>query len=210
MTRIVIAEDHAIVRGGLKQIFSITPGLEVVAEAVSGDEVLSTIAAQPCDLLLLDINLPGLSGADLITRVKAHHPALPILILTMHDSPHVASRMIKAGADGFITKDSEPEVLISAIRKVARGERYVAPDIAMKMALMAAAPAGAAPHTALSDRENEVFTWLIKGLGVNEIAGQLKISNKTVSTHKMRLMEKLQATSNSDLMRYAMQHKLLD
>lgn len=210
MTRIVIAEDHAIVRGGLKQIFSITPGLEVVAEAVSGDDVLSTIAAQPCDLLLLDINLPGLSGADLITRVKAHHPALPILILTMHDSPHVASRMIKAGADGFITKDSEPEVLISAIRKVARGERYVAPDIAMKMALMAAAPAGAAPHTALSDRENEVFTWLIKGLGVNEIAGQLKISNKTVSTHKMRLMEKLQATSNSDLMRYAMQHKLLD
>ena len=210
MTRIVIAEDHAIVRGGLKQIFSITPGLEVVAEAVSGNEVLSTIAAQPCDLLLLDINLPGLSGADLITRVKAHHPALPILILTMHDSPHVASRMIKAGADCFITKDSEPEVLISAIRKVARGERYVAPDIAMKMALMAAAPAGAAPHTALSDRENEVFTWLIKGLGVNEIAGQLKISNKTVSTHKMRLMEKLQATSNSDLMRYAMQHKLLD
>lgn len=210
MTRIVIAEDHAIVRGGLKQIFSITPGLEVVAEAVSGDDVLSTIAAQPCDLLLLDINLPGLSGADLITRVKAHYPALPILILTMHDSPHVASRMIKAGADGFITKDSEPEVLISAIRKVARGERYVAPDIAMKMALMAAAPAGAAPHTALSDRENEVFTWLIKGLGVNEIAGQLKISNKTVSTHKMRLMEKLQATSNSDLMRYAMQHKLLD
>lgn len=210
MTRIVIAEDHAIVRGGLKQIFSITPGLEVVAEAVSGDEVLGTIAATPCDLLLLDINLPGLSGVDLIGRVKAHHPALPVLILTMHDSPHVASRMIKAGADGYITKDSEPEVLISAIRKVARGERYVAPDIALKMALMATAPAGAAPHTALSDRENEVFLWLIKGLGVNEIAAQLKISNKTVSTHKMRLMEKLQAGSHSDLMRYAMQHKLLD
>lgn len=210
MTRIIIAEDHAIVRGGLRQIFSITPGLEVVAEAVSGDEVLQTVAAHVCDLLLLDINLPGLSGVDLITRVKAHHPELPLLILTMHDSPHVASRMLKAGADGFITKDSEPDVLISAIRKVACGERYVAPDIAMKMALMATAPAGAAPHTALSDRENEVFLWLIKGLGVNEIAAQLKISNKTVSTHKMRLMEKLQATSNADLMRYAMQHKLLD
>lgn len=210
MTRIVIAEDHAIVRGGLKQIFAITPGLEVVAEAVSGDAVVSTIAAHPCDLLLLDINLPGISGVDLITRIKIHHPTVPVLILTMHDSPHVASRMLKAGADGFITKDSEPDLLIGAIRKVARGERYLAPDIAQKMALMASTTHGAAPHTALSDRENEVFSLLLKGVGVNEIAVRLKISNKTVSTHKMRLMEKLQTSSHADLMRYAMQHKLLD
>ncbi len=210
MTRIVLADDHAIMRGGLKQIFAITPGLEVVAEAGSGDEVLGVLSAHPCDLLLLDINLPGISGADLIARVKARYPALPLLILTMHDSPHVASRMLKAGADGYITKDSEPDVLVAAIRKVAGGERYVAPDIAQKMVLMAASPDAAAAHTLLSDRENEVFLLLLKGLGVNSIAAQLKISNKTVSTHKMRLMEKLHTDSHSDLMRYAMQHKLLD
>jgi len=209
MIRILIADDHAIVRSGLKQIFALSPGLEVVAEATSGEEVLATLQRLTCDLLLLDLNMPGISGPDLIQRVKAHNKGQRILVLSMHNAAQVASRVLKAGADGYVTKDSEPDVLIAAIRKVAAGGRFVASEVAQSMALEATA-GDEALHANLSDREHEVFRLLVSGKSVNEIADELSISNKTVSTHKMRLMEKLQASSMADLMRYAMEHKLLD
>lgn len=209
MIRLVIADDHAIVRGGLKQLFALAPDLEVVGEAVNGGEVLERLRQDPFDLLLLDLNMPGISGADLITRVKAHRADLPILILTMHNEPQVAARMLKAGATGYISKDCEPEILLAAIRKVAANGKYIAPDLAEKMVFDLTATAQRPLHSLLSEREAEIFRLLTTGKGVNEIALQLAISNKTVSTHKVRLMEKMKLSNMADLMRYAMQHAIL-
>lgn len=210
MIRLVIAEDHAIVRGGLRQIFALAPDLLVVGEAVNGGEVLEWLRGEPIDLLLLDLNMPGISGTDLISRVCAHRPDLPILVLSMHNEPQVASRALKAGAKGYVTKDSEPETLLRAIRKVAAHGRFIVPELAEQMVFDATSANAGPAHTLLSDRELQVFRQLTNGRGVNDIARELAISNKTVSTHKARLMEKLQLGSMADLMRYAMEHKLLD
>lgn len=210
MIRLVIADDHAIVRGGLKQIFALTPDFQVVREACNGSEVLECLRQELFDLLLLDLNMPGISGVDLIERVKAHQADLPILVLSMHNEPQVAARVLKAGADGYITKDCEPGVLLSAIRKVAAHGRYIAPELAERMVFDVTSTAPRPPHSQLSDRELEIFRLLISGKGVNEIAAQLVISNKTVSTHKLRMLEKMKLSSMADLMRYAMQHDLLD
>lgn len=209
MIRLLLADDHAIVRSGLKHIFALQPDVAVVGEAVNGSEVLERLRLEPFDVLLLDLNMPGISGADLITRVRAHQPDLPILVLSMHNEAQVASRMLKAGANGYITKDCEPHVLLAAIRKVAARGNFIAPEIAEKMVFDATSTTHALPHQRLSDRELEVFRLLTTGLCVNHIAKQLAISGKTVSTHKTRLLEKLNATSVADLMRYAMAHHLL-
>ena len=209
MIRLVIADDHAIVRGGLKQIFALIPDFEVVGEATNGNEVLACLRQPPFDLLLLDMNMPGISGAELITRVKAHQADLPILVLSMHNEPQVAARALKAGANGYITKDCEPEILMAAIRKVASRGKYIDPDLAEKMVFDASSSAGKPLHSLLSGRELEVFRLLTTGQGVNDIATELAISNKTVSTHKVRLMEKMNLSSMAELMRYAMQHSLL-
>lgn len=206
MIRLIIADDHAIVRGGLKQIFALAPDFAVVGEAVNGSEILEHLRQTTFDLLLLDLNMPGISGADLITRIKAHKPDLPILVLSMHNEPQVAVRMLKAGASGYITKDCEPDILLAAIRKVAANGNYIAPDLAEKMVFDVTSMALRPPHTLLSDRESEVFRLLAAGKSVNEIAVQLAISNKTVSTHKVRLMEKMNLSSMAELIRYAMQH----
>lgn len=209
MIRLVIADDHAIVRGGLKQIFALVPDFEVVGEAVNGSEVLDCLRLEPFDLLLLDLNMPGISGADLIARVKANRANLPILVLSMHNEPQVAARMLKAGAAGYITKDCEPEILLAAIRKVAANGNYIAPDMAEKMVFDVTSTAQHHLHSLLSDRESEVFRLLTAGKSVNEIATKLSISNKTVSTHKVRLMEKMNLSSMADMMRYAMRHDIL-
>lgn len=210
MTRIVLAEDHAIVRGGLRQMLALEPGLSVVAEAADGGQVLAVLRETACDLLLTDLNMPGISGPDLIERVKAHHPALPILVLSMHDSAHVAARAMKAGAAGYVTKDCEPDVLLDAVHKVAAGKRFIAPEMAEKMALLSTTPSDADLLARLSDREREVLRWLVKGSSVNDIAAQLCISNKTVSTHKTNLMDKLGVRSMAELMRYAIENRLPD
>jgi DNA-binding NarL/FixJ family response regulator len=209
MIRLVIADDHAIVRSGLKQVFALAPDLQVVGEAVDGSAVLACLRECEFDLLLLDINMPGVSGPDLIARVKAHRPELPILVLSMHNEAQVAARVLKAGASGYVTKDSEMDVLLGAIRKVAGGGKFIAPELAEKLVFDMSLGSERLPHTLLSDRELEVFRLLVSGMGVNEIAGQLCISNKTVSTHKTRLMEKMNMTSTADLVRYAIQHGLL-
>jgi DNA-binding NarL/FixJ family response regulator len=210
MIRIVIVDDHAIVRAGLKQMFAIMPEMEVVAEAIDGESALAILRVTRCDILLLDINMPGFSGPDLIARVKAHWPTLPILVLSMHDTAQVASRALKAGSDGYVTKDSEPEVLLAAIRKIAAGGRFISNEVAQRMALMATASGLLLPHIALSAREFDVFKSLVNGMGVNDIAKRLSISNKTVSTHKARLLEKMQMTGVAELTRYAIDNALLD
>lgn len=207
MIRLLLADDHAIVRSGLKQIFEQVPDLRVVGEAQSGAEAQERARQGGFDLLLLDMNMPGISGPDLIQRLRQQHPELPLLVLSMHNEPQVAARALKAGAAGYVTKDSEPEILIAAIRKVAAGGRYIVPELAAQMVFDGAA-ATDAPHRLLSDRESEVFRLLVAGHGVNEIAERLCISNKTVSTHKTRLMEKLRLDSTAALVRYAIEHDL--
>lgn len=203
MIRLVITEDHAIVRSGLKQLFALQPDIRVVGEAANGDELLALARNIEMDLLLLDMNMPGISGTSLISRVKALNKELPILILSMHNELQMAMRALKAGANGYITKGSEPEMLIAAIRKVAAGGRYIEPGLAEQMVFDINSPKQQLPHEVLSDREFEVFRLLAAGKSVNEIAGRLALSNKTVSTYKVRLMEKMQLSSNADLVRYA-------
>ncbi len=210
MIRLLLADDHAIVRSGLRQLLTLAPDLRVAGEAVDGSGVLAALRQELPDLLLLDINMPGLSGADLIERIRAHWPALPVLVLSMHNEPQVAARVLKAGANGYVTKDAELDVLVGAIRRVAGGGRYIVPELAEKLVFDQTLAGGAPPHTQLSDREGEVFRLLVAGKGVNEIAAQLCISNKTVSTHKTRLLEKLNLGGTAELVRYALQHGLLD
>lgn len=209
MIRLLIADDHAIVRGGLKQLFALAQDVQIVAEAASGAEVLACLSHQPVDLLLLDLNMPDISGVDLIAQVKALQNDLPILMFSMHNEPLVAARMLKAGASGYLTKNCEPDILLAAVRKVAGKGNFIDPDVAHKMVFEASSTISPPLHTLLSERELEVFNLLTNGLGVNDIGTQLCISRQTVSTHKARLLEKLNLSSMAELMRYAMQHDLL-
>ena len=209
MIRLLIADDHAILRAGLRQLFALTTDMQVVCEAANGAEVLAHLRQVPVDLLLLDLNMPGISGADLIARVKAHQSDLPILVFSMHNEPLIATRVLTAGASGYITKGCAPDILLAAVRKVAAHGNYLDPGIAEKMAFDATTTAERPLHTLLSDRELEVLRLLTSGQSVNAIATQLAISNKTVSTHKTRLLEKLNLSGMAELMRYAMQHDLL-
>lgn len=207
MTRILIGDDHALVRQGLRQVLNLVPDLELVAEAKNGLQVLEHIRESDPDLLLLDMNMPGLCGVELIKRARVEAPRLPILVLSMHGESHIAGRAIKAGASGYITKDSEPEMLIAAIRHVARGGHYIEPSIAERLLFSPSSDEHATPNMLLSDREYQVFLLLAKGRGVVEIGEALHLSAKTVSTHKARLMKKLGVKTLSDLVRYAMSHE---
>jgi DNA-binding NarL/FixJ family response regulator len=210
MIRLLIADDHALMRAGLNRIFSLVPEFVVVAEARSGSEVLEQLRQESFDVLLMDLNMSGVSGIDLIARVKVRQPTLPILVLTMSNEPLIATRALKAGASGYITKNCEPDVLQAAIRKVAMRGNYIAPELAEKMVFQATSPVQHLPHHHLTNRELEVFHQLIAGLSAPHIATRLSISHKTVSTHKTRLMEKLNVSSIVDLMRYAMVNGLFD
>lgn len=206
MINLLIADDHAIVRSGLAQIFALSHDVVVAGEAADGTETMELLRLKHFDLLLLDLNMPGISGPDLIARIKAHQPNLPILVLSMHDEPQVAARALKAGANGYLSKDCEPDVLLAAIRKVAGRGNYIDPAIASQMAFATTERRSA--HSRLSERELSVLRLLTKGLGVKEIGDQLAISGKTVSTHKARLMEKLNTSNMAELMRYAIAHEL--
>lgn len=206
MIRLLIADDHTLVRSGLKQIFALVSDFEVVGEAASGAEVMERLRLVPCDLLLMDLNMPGISGAELIARVKTHHGALPILVLSMHNEPQVAARMLKAGASGYITKDCEPEVLLTAIRTVAGHGNYIDPAIASRMIFAPSERRSA--NSRLTEREMAVLRMLAQGFAVQDIGVQLAISGKTVSTHKARMMEKLHLANMAELMRYALAHDL--
>jgi DNA-binding NarL/FixJ family response regulator len=210
MIKLLIADDHAIVRSGLKQLIALTTDIEVEAEANNGAEIQDLLRQGDYDCLLLDLTMPGICGTDLVARISVQFPNLKILVLSMHNEAQVAARAIKAGALGYITKDSSPDKLLSAIRKVANGGRYIDPLLAEELAFYAISPERRSPHARLTDREYEVFIRLATGMGVNDIAAQLAISNKTVSTHKQRMMEKMNFINISDLVRYAVDSNLIN
>ena len=210
MIRVVIADDHQILREGLKQLLQAAGDLEVVGEAGDGFEVLDRVRRDEFDVLLLDMSMPGKSGVELIKQVKGEKPKLRILVLSMHEEHQYAVRAIRAGASGYLTKESAASQLVAAIRKVGGGGAYITPEVAERLAQDAMPHAQGPLHASLSDREFEVFHMLVDGVSVNEIAARLHLSAKTISTHKARLMEKLGVDSTADLVHYAVRHKLLD
>ena len=208
MIRIIIADDHAIVRGGLKQIFAMTSDVVVVSEAAQSSEVLEQWRQVACDLLLLDLTMPGVSGVDLICRLHDEKPDLPILVLSMHNEGQIVARALRAGAAGYVTKDSDPEILLAAVRKVAAGGKFIDPSLVESMIFNSGA-GSELPHDSLSDRELQVLKMVAAGGLLGEIAERLHLSPKTVSTHKTRLMLKLGIDNNADLVRYATRHGLV-
>lgn len=208
--RVLIADDHAIVRGGLKQLFALMGDIVVAGEASDGAEVLEALRHGQFDLILLDLTMPGISGINLIGRIRAQHEKLPILVLSMHNELQVAKRVLQAGAAGFVAKGSMQNTLMDAVRKVAAGGRFVDPLIAEQMMFEKNVPGEQAPHERLSERELLILKLFARGRGVNEIAAELFISNKTVSTHKARLMQKMNFQNNAELVRYAADHSLVE
>jgi len=210
--QLLIADDHAILRGGLKQIIATTTDIVIAAEAANSAETLEICQKQgdQLDLLLLDITLPDISGLELIPRLHDEYPHLPILVLSMHNERQIVSRAIKSGAAGYVTKDAHPEILLSAIRKVAAGGRFVDPALVESMVFSGNTPdEDAPPHELLSDREYQILKLIIAGYKLNDIALNLNLSPKTVSTYKLRLMQKLGIDNNAALYRYAMQQNLV-
>jgi len=208
MTRVLIADDHALVRDGLKRILEGNDDLIVAGEAANGHDVLQSLDLIRFDVLLLDLSMPGRSGIELIRLVKERSPRLPVLVLTMHEEEQYAVRAIRAGASGYLTKDSAPAQLVSAIRKVAGGGLFINTAVAEQLALNIMPSAGELPHTLLSDREFQIFTLLVEGRSIGDIARQLCLSVKTVSTHKARVLQKMRLHSIADLTRYAIEHHL--
>jgi DNA-binding NarL/FixJ family response regulator len=209
MVRVLLADDHAVVRAGLREILADTEDIAVAGEAANGQEVLALIRAHDYDLVVLDMSMPGRNGIELIKLVKAEKPKLRILILSMHSEEH-AVRALRAGASGYLGKDSAADQLVAAIRRIAAGGAYVSPETAQRLALDAGRESGAPPHTRLSDREFQVFQLIANGAAVGEIAKQLSLSVKTVSTHKTRILEKMGLSNQAELIRYALEHRLTD
>ena len=210
MTRVVIADDHQILREGLKQLLLAAGDLDVVGDAADGHEVLERVRTLEFDVLLLDMSMPGKSGVELIKHVKTAKPKLRILVLSMHEEHQYAVRAIRAGASGYLTKESAAAQLVAAIRKVAAGGAFISAEVAERLALDAMPHAEGPLHASLSDREYQVFQLLVAGVSVSDIALRLHLSAKTISTHKARLMEKLEIDNNADLVRYAVRHRLHD
>jgi two-component system, NarL family, invasion response regulator UvrY len=202
--RLLIADDHAIVRDGLKRILAAVPDMQVVAEAATGDQALALVKEQHFDVLIVDMSMPGLSGMDLLKRLRIEKPKSRVLVLSMHGEQQYAARALKAGAAGYLNKDSAAELLVSAVRKIAAGGVHITEAAAAT--LLAAEKA---PHAALSNREFEVLRLLVEGLGPTEIGEKLHLSVKTVSTHKTRILDKLGVGSTAELVRYALDNKLV-
>jgi len=210
MIKILIADDHAIMREGLKQLFALYPEVTVAGEATNGGQVLEALRGGNIDLVLLDMSMPGVNGVDLISRIRAHNEHLPILVLSMHNEPQIARRALATGASGYMSKDNDPETLMAAVRKVAAGGRFIDPALAEQMVFEPGGASERPPHEQLSNREFHILRLIVQGKGVNEIADELAISNKTVSTHKARLMLKLNISNNAELVRYGVAHGLTE
>jgi DNA-binding NarL/FixJ family response regulator len=210
MIRIVIADDHTIVREGLKQLLSAASDFSVVGEAQNGHEVIARVREIDFDVLLLDMSMPGKSGTELIKQVHAEKPKLRILVLSMHEEEQYAVRAIKAGASGYLTKESASGQLVSAIRKVAAGGAFITTPVAEQLALGAMPDADGPLHGALSDREFQVFKAIVAGRTITDIANDLNLSVKTVSTHKARILEKMNMHTAAELIRYAIKNRLVD
>lgn len=210
MIRILVADDHAIVREGLKQILADVSDMTVCDEAASGAETLEKIRKGEYDVVLLDISMPGRSGLEVLKDIKAEHPKQPVLILSMHAEEQYAVRALRAGASGYLTKASAPDELIGAIRKVSYGRKYVSASLAEKLAFALDIDTKKPPHETLSDREYQVMLMIASGKSVKEIAAELCLSVKTISTYRARVMEKMKLKKNAELTLYAVRNRLMD
>jgi len=209
--RIFIADDHPIVRQGLRRIVAADPGLVVAGEAGDAEELLTALDRTATDLVLLDVSMPGGPFLDTLQRLRAKHPTVRVLVLSVHPEDQWAVRALRAGASGYLTKDHSPDQLLEAIRRVYRGGKYVSPTLAEHLAKQLDGAGGGqrAPHELLSDREFEVMRRLGSGLTVSQIATELEISAKAVSTYRTRILEKMSVTTNAELVRYAATHGLI-
>jgi DNA-binding NarL/FixJ family response regulator len=210
MIRALIADDHAVVRQGLKQILGDMPEMVVAGEATTGQEVLDKVRAETWDVVVLDISMPDRSGLDVLKQLRSERPRLPVLVLSMHSEDQYAVRVLKAGASGYLTKDSAPDELVKAIRKVVSGGTYVSSFLAEKLAFEVGTDSSRLPHETLSDREFQVLRLIAAGESVTEIAAELYLSVKTVSTYRARMLEKMNLTTNAELIHYAMRNHLID
>ncbi len=210
MIKVLIADDHALFREGLRRIFSETEDIEVVAVAVDGIYFLKKTKEYDWDIILLDINLPDINGLDILKRVLSVNAAARILVLSMYPEEEYAIRAIRSGASGYLTKDSPTDHLINVIRRLARGGKYVNPELAEKLLFNPAMDSGILTHTTFSDRELHVFKLIVAGESLTAIANKLSLSVKTVSTYRSRILGKMNMKNNAQLVRYAIQHQLVE
>ena len=208
MIRVIIVDDHPVVRRGLKQIIAAEQDMQVVGEAENAREAIRIIREIACDAVVLDITLPDGSGLDVLIQLKSERPTLPVLIMSIHEEEQYALRVLKAGASGYLMKNSIPEELIKAIRKIASGGKYISPSIAERLASEFASP-GKSPHEKLSDREFQIMRLIASGKSLKEIGEALFISGKTVSSYRARILEKMNVSTNADLTRYALENHLV-
>lgn len=210
MIRIVIADDHLVVRQGVRQMLTDVAHCQVVAEAADGSELLACLRQNPADVLILDMSMPGRSGIELIRQIKDSWPKLAVLVLSMHAEDQYAVRAIKAGANAYLSKGCAADELLAAVCKLASGASFITPTVAeqLAMAVMTENHDQLAAHQRLSDREFQIFRLLVAGKGPSEIGNELCISNKTVSTYKARILDKMQLANSADLVRYAIEHDL--
>ena len=209
MIKILIADDHAIVREGLKQIVADTPDMIVAGEAVDGTEVLELVRKEDWDLILLDISMPGRGGIDTLKELKIEKPKLPVLVLSMYPEEQYAIRALQAGASGYLTKESAPEELIAAIRKVSQGRKYISEALAESLASHVVTNSEKPLHETLSNREYQVMLMLASGKTVKEIANDLSLSVKTISTNRVRALRKMGMKNNAEITYYAIKHGLV-
>jgi len=211
MIKVLIADDHAIVRHGLKQLIAETPDMTVAGEADSGLEALRMIRGGKLDVVLMDISMPGKNGIETLKQIRSEWPNLPVVILSMYPEDQYAVRLIKAGAAGYLTKESAPEQLVAALRAVARGKKFITPAVAELLAneLGGGKDTAAAPHATLSDREDQILRLLASGKTVSEAAEQLSLSVKTISTYRTRVLEKMGMKNNAELTYYAIKNGLI-
>ena len=210
MIKILIADDHTIVREGLKQIVAETPDMVVADEAGNGNEVLSKVLKNDYDVVVLDITMPGMHGVDILKQLKNQRPKLPVLVLSMHPEEQYAVRALRAGASGYLTKESASYKLITAIRKVSKGHRYVSSSLAEKLVFELEIDTEKPLHETLSDREYQVMCMIASGKTVKEIAEEIFLSVKTISTYRSRILEKMKMKNNAELTYYAVKHELVE
>jgi len=209
-TRILVADDHTLMREGLRRIIEGTTDMLVAAEATNGHEVIAHVRKGSIDLVLLDLSMPGKSGVPLIKQIKEEFPKLPVLVLTMHQEDQYAVRSIQAGASGYLTKESAGTELVIAIRRVASGRLFISPEVAEQLAMnVMPGSSKELSHKSLSDREFEVFRLMVEGASVTDVAERLNLSAKTVSTHKARILQKMNMQSLAQLVRYAVEHGIV-
>jgi DNA-binding NarL/FixJ family response regulator len=210
MIEVIIADDHPIVRAGLKQIMLQDDGIAVTGEASNGAELLNRVRQGRYDVILLDLTMPGMDGLDVLKQLKIETPDTPVVILTVHPESQYALRVLRAGASGYLTKESASDRLIEAIHKVHRGGKYITPSLAEKIAFALDEGTAGAPHESLSDREYQVLCLIGSGRTVSQIADALSLSVKTVSTYRARILEKMRLQNNAELIHYAVQNGLVE